>query len=402
MSGFFILNEAGMAKIILKKNEERRIVKGHLWIFSNEIHLIEENPENGSIVDVYDSKNKFLGAGFYNKNSLISVRILSRRRIENLNELFKERILAAFELRKSCIPERESFRLVFSESDFLPGLIIDKYNDTYVLQVYSFGMEKNIELICEILKNELGAKNIFSKNEEYFRVLEGLPTEDHIYLGEITDEVISDGEIKYNINFTKGHKTGFYFDQSDNRHFLAKLVSGKTMIDCFCNSGGFGLNALKENAASVSFIDSSEQEIENIKKNIELNGFSSNYELIVGDVFEELEKYKTEGRKFDVVNLDPPAFAKNKKNLLSAVAGYEKLNKLGMEIIVNGGLLATSSCSFHLKKKEFLEAVQNAARKAKKEIKLVYFNTASMDHPSLPEMNETSYLKFALFFVKDL
>ncbi|KUO58720.1 hypothetical protein APF79_12505 [bacterium BRH_c32] len=391
-----------MAKIILKKNEERRIVKGHLWIFSNEIHLIEENPENGSIVDVYDSKNKFLGAGFYNKNSLISVRILSRRKIENLNELFKERILDAYELRKASLSGRDSYRLVFSESDFLPGLIIDKYNDTYVLQVYSFGMDKNIEIVCNLLKNELGAKNIFSKNEEYFRVLEGLSTEDKIYLGEITDEVISDGEVKYNINFTKGHKTGFYFDQSDNRHFLAKFVSGKTILDCFCNSGGFGLNAINGDAASVSFIDSSETEIENVKKNIELNGFSSNFDFVIGDAFEELEKYKAEGRKFDVVNLDPPAFAKNKKNLLSAIAGYEKLNKLGMEVLVNSGFLVTSSCSFHLKKREFLEAVHSAARKAKKEIKLVYFNTASMDHPSLPEMNETSYLKFALFFVKDL
>lgn len=391
-----------MTRIILKKNEERRIVKGHLWIFSNEIHLIEENPENGSIVDVFDSKNKFLGAGFYNKNSLISVRILSRRKIENLNELLKKRILAAYELRKACLPGRESYRLVFSESDFLPGLIIDKYNDTYVLQVYSYGMEKNIELLCDVLKNELGAKNIFSKNEEYFRVLEGLSTEDKIYLGEITNEVISDGEVKYTIDFTKGHKTGFYFDQSDNRRFLSKLVGGKTMLDCFCNSGGFGLNAIKRDATSVSFIDSSETEIENVKKNILLNGFNVNSEFIVGDVFEELEKYKAEGRKFDIVNLDPPAFAKNKKNLLGAIAGYEKLNKLGMEVLVNGGLLATSSCSFHLKKREFLEAVQNAARKAKKEIKLVYFNTASMDHPSLPEMNETSYLKFALFFVKDL
>ncbi|MCK9281110.1 MAG: class I SAM-dependent rRNA methyltransferase [Melioribacteraceae bacterium] len=391
-----------MAKIILKKNEDRRVIKGHQWIFSNEIHLIEESPENGSIVEVYDSKNKFLGSGFYNKNSLISVRILSREKIENTAELLKERILAAYELRKTCLSGRESYRLVFSESDFMPGLIIDRYNDTYVLQVYSYGMEKNIELVCDILKNELGAKNIFSKNEEYYRVLEGLPIEDKVYLGEIADEVISEGEIKYTIDFTKGHKTGFYFDQSDNRQFLSKLVLGKTMLDCFCNSGGFGLNALKANAKSVTFVDSSETEMENAKRNIFLNELSGENEFVVGDVFEKLEKYKADGRIFDIVNLDPPAFAKNKKNLLSAIAGYEKLNKLGMEVLANGGLLSTSSCSFHLKKKEFLESVQNAARKAKKEIKLVYYNTASMDHPVLPEMNETSYLKFALFFVKDL
>ncbi|MFA7288728.1 MAG: class I SAM-dependent rRNA methyltransferase [Melioribacteraceae bacterium] len=391
-----------MAKIILKKNEDRRVIKGHQWIFSNEIHLIEECPENGSIVDVHDSKNKILGSGFYNKNSLISVRMLSRKKVENLAELFKERILAAYELRKTCLSRRESYRLIFSESDFLPGLIIDKYNDTYVLQVYSYGMEKNIELIIDVLKNELNAKNIFSKNEEYFRLLEGLPIEDKIYLGEISDEIISENEIKYTINFSRGHKTGFYFDQSDNRQFLSKLVSGKTMLDCFCNSGGFGLNAIKGNVASVNFIDSSDTEIENTKKNISLNEFSGENEFVVGDVFEHLEKYKADGRKFDIVNLDPPAFAKNKKNLLSAIAGYEKLNKLGMEVLSNGGLLATSSCSFHLKKKEFLEAVQNAAKKARKEIKLVYFNTASMDHPILSEMNETTYLKFALFFVKDL
>ncbi len=388
-----------MNKITLKKNEERRIISGHLWVFSNEIHKIDGEPENGDLVEVYDSKNNLLGSGFYNKNSLISVRLLNNSKIENLKSLFESKLKSAFELRRTLYPSRNSFRFVFSESDFLPGLIIDKYNDTFVLQVYSFGMERNIEVICELLKDDFNAKNIFTKNESYFRKLEGLPGEDKIYLGNKNLEKVDDGSIDYLINFENGQKTGFYFDQSDNRFFIEKLTKNKMVLDAFSNSGGFGLHAAKAGASSVNFVDSSSNEIENAKNNFELNKFNCNAEFIISDVFDFMEKQIENNIKYDVVMVDPPAFAKNKKSLPTAKKGYEKLNKLALKFISDGGYLVSSSCSHHLHKEDFIQIINSAAQKVSKQIQLVHFNEASLDHPKLPAMIETTYLKFAVFKV---
>jgi 23S rRNA (cytosine1962-C5)-methyltransferase len=384
-----------MAKIFLKRNEERRLRSGHLWIFSNEIGSAEGNPANGDVVSVLDSKNNYLGDAFYNHNSLIAGRMLGMN-ISDLKTFFKEKILAAYSLRKNFYPERHSFRLVFSESDFLPGLIIDKYNNTFVLQVYSFGMQKNINLIAEVLKEELSAENIFTKNEVYFRRLEGLPEEDEVLFGSMNKEIIDDGSVKYNVNFETGHKTGFYFDQGDNRHFIEKIVNGKTVLDAFCNSGGFGLHALSAGANAVTFVDSSAEEITNVKNNYKLNSFTGDSEYIAADVFDYLEKCAAEKKYFDVVMIDPPAFAKNKKSLPQAKKGYEKLNRLALSVTAENGFVVTSSCSFHLAKEEFIDIITTAAAKNRQHVQLIHYNGASLDHPELPAMRETSYLKFAV------
>jgi 23S rRNA (cytosine1962-C5)-methyltransferase len=388
-----------ISKIHLKKNEERRINSGHLWVFSNEVGSIEGNPENGDIVDAYDSKNNLLGTGFYNKNSLISVRIFSRDKVDNLYELFKRKLLSALELRKTFYPSRNSYRLAFSESDFLPGLIIDKYNKTFVLQVYSFGMDKNIELIIKILKEEFSAENIFTKNEAYFRKLEGLQTKDKIYFGDTNNEIIDDGAIKYKIDFEGGQKTGFYFDQVDNRFFIERICRDGAVADLFCNSGGFGLHAASAGASSVTFVDSSSVEIANAKHNFQLNNPASAAEFVVDDVFEFIEGCISQSKKYDLVILDPPAFAKSRKDIAPAKKGYEKLNKMAFQVLSEGGYLVTSSCSHHLSKSEFIQIINSAAAKSGKNIQLVHFNGASLDHPELPGMNETSYLKFCIFKV---
>ncbi|MEW6703150.1 MAG: class I SAM-dependent rRNA methyltransferase, partial [Bacteroidota bacterium] len=287
------------------------------------------------------------------------------------------------------------------ESDFLPGLIIDKYNNTFVLQIYSAGIEKNIDLITKILKEEFSAKNIFTKSEEYFRKLEGLPVENKVYLGIIEGEIISDGFVKYKINFSTGHKTGFYFDQCNNREFFGKFCKDKSVLDCFCNSGGFGLHAAKWNAKSLLFVDSSSEEIKNAQENFFLNGFRCEAEFIQYDVFDYLENCKAQNKKFDIINLDPPAFAKNKKTIATAIKGYEKLNRLAMDLLKDNGLLFTSSCSHHLNEEMFLDVINRAALKAGKRIQLFYSNNASLDHPSLPSMEETVYLKFAALKVRD-
>jgi len=389
-------------KLFLKRHEEKRIRLGHLWIFSNEIERVAGEPENGDMLEVYDNKSSFLGIGFYNKNSLISARMLSYNPFEDFYSFAKDKIERAFELRKSFYPGRNSFRLLFSESDFMPGLIIDKYNSTFVLQIYSYGMEKNAGIIVDVLKDVFEAKNIFSKNEPHFRRLEGLPETDTVYHGTAGTEIINDGSIDYKIEFDKAQKTGFYFDQGDNRFMVEKFVKNKHVVDAFCNSGGFGLHAAKAGAASVSFVDSSSVEIENARQNYELNGFTTEAEFAGTEVLEFIIRSLNDNRKFDIIMLDPPPYAKSKKNVPAARKGYEKLNKLALKILSDDGFLVTSSCSFHLSREDFLQSIYRGAAKAEKKLQLLYFNGASMDHPQLPAMPETSYLKFSIFKVSNL
>ncbi|HPI37765.1 MAG TPA: class I SAM-dependent rRNA methyltransferase [Ignavibacteriaceae bacterium] len=387
--------------VILKRKEELRLLKGHLWIFSNEIFSIDGSPENGDLVNVYDSRNNLLGCGFFNKNSLIAVRMISAEPVDNMYSLIKGRLHSAFSYRKSVYPLRNSFRMVFSESDFLPGLIIDKFNDTYVIQINSFGMEKHIEPVAEILKTEYGAKNIFTKNEANFRTMEGLPVEDFLLFGEKGEEVIDDGKLKYKIDFNNSQKTGLFFDQSDNRYFIEMLSEGKNVLDGFCNSGGFGLHALSGNAASVDFVDSSESEIKAVENNYQLNQFETDSNLIQSDMFEFLQDKTDSDKRYDLVMIDPPAFIKGKKNLHTGIKGYEKLNRLALKIVEKGGFFVTSSCSHHLTRDLFLDIIINSAQKSGRSIIKVYENGASLDHPVHPAMPETSYLKFFVFRVVD-
>jgi 23S rRNA (cytosine1962-C5)-methyltransferase len=389
-----------LAKLFLRRNEERRIKSGHLWVFSNEVLEIDGDVSNGDIVEIFDFKENYLGSGFYNKSSLISVRLLGKDYKGDYPGYVSSAIKRAYDLRKQFYPYSESFRLVFSESDFLPGLIIDKYNNTFVIQVYSFGVQKNIDAVVDVLKKQFNAGNIFSRNESYFRKLEGLPEEDEIYFGSMGEEIIDDGDIKYKIDFSNSQKTGFYFDQSDNRKFIGRIVGGKSVLDAFCFSGGFGLHAAKAGASSVAFVDSSKTEIENAKYNLELNGLETLAEFIESDVFDYLEECNSLNKKFDVVMLDPPAFAKSKKNIPAAIKGYTKLNKLALNAVNEGGFLVTSSCSYHIKQNDFIEAVSSAAAKAGRTIQLIHVAGASLDHPRLPAMEETSYLKFAVFKVR--
>jgi len=388
-----------MLKISLKKNEEKRIRNGHLWVFSNEIEKIIGEPGNGDLGEVYDSKEQLLGLGFYNKNSLIAVRLISKLKVVSLQDLFSNRIMNAYDLRKNFYPQRESFRLVFGESDFLPGLIIDKYNNSFALQLNSFGIQRNIDSIIEILKNEFDAQNIFTKNDFYLRKLEGLPEEDNVYFGSASTEIIDDGSIKYKIDFNESQKTGFYFDQSDNRSFIEKIVKDKTVADIFSNSGGFGLHSLKAGAKSVTFVDSSSREIESVKENLSLNNLNIDSKYFVKDAFDFLDEAVGMKKRYDVVMLDPPAFAKNKKSLHTAEKGYEKLNKLALLCVKDGGYLVSSSCSYHLQKENFLNCLNRAESKSSKDIQLIHFSGASLDHPRLSAMPETSYLKFAVFKV---
>jgi 23S rRNA (cytosine1962-C5)-methyltransferase len=386
-------------RVILKSKEEGRVLRGHQWIFSNEIASIEGVPENGDIVAVYSHTNTAIGCGFYNKNSLIAVRLFTGRLDVSLESLFAEKLKSAYDLRKSLIPDRDSFRFVFSESDFLPGLIIDKYNDTFVLQINSAGMEANKNTIVSILQQQYHAKNIFTMHDEYFRKMEDLLPENEILLGEKGVEIISDGNIQYKIDFNATQKTGFFFDQTDNRKYIERLVSGKTVLDAYCNSGGFGLHALHAGASNVTFVDSSQLEIRNVEANLRQNDFAdiAHFSLVCKDVFAYLENCAADKRVFDVVFIDPPAFAKNKKSVKAALKGYEKLHRLALSILKPGGFLVSTSCSHHVTKEEFLHVALQAARKSNISVQLLYSTGAAADHPMLLSMPETEYLKFAVY-----
>jgi len=388
-----------LSRVILKPKEEGRVVRGHLWIFSNEIASVEGTVDNGEIVSVYAHNNSFLGTGFYNRNSLVSIRIVSREAVSDIRQLFSEKLQKAFSLRKTLFAERESFRFVFSESDFMPGLIIDKYNSTFVMQINSAGMEKYKDIIVSILREEYSATNIFTMHDEYFRRMEGLPVENEILLGEKGIEIISDGDIRFEVNFASAQKTGFFFDQTANRKYIESIVANKTVLDAFCNSGGFGLHALKAMASHVVFLDGSQSEIVHVKENLQRNSFvdENAFTCVCDDVFDYLQNAVSSGKQFDVVMIDPPAFAKNKKSVMTALKGYEKLHRLALCATKAGGFLVSTSCSHHITKEDFLQAARLAASKSNCNIQLLFSAGASPDHPVLPAMPETEYLKFNVY-----
>lgn len=385
-----------MGKIILRKNEEHRIKAGHQWVFSNEIGQVQGEVANGDLVKIYNSKNMMVGQGFYNKNSLIAVRLLARDFDGEVEAYIKDKILKAYSLRRQFYPNRDSFRLVFSESDFLPGLIIDKYNNTFVLQIYSAAIERYIETIVSVLKEDFDAENIFTMNEQSIRVLEGLPEINEVYLGSIGEETIDDGKLKYKIKFATAQKTGFFFDQCDNREFTERISEDSSVLDVFCYSGGFGMHAASAGAYSVTFVDSSEDAIEQAKSNFKLNKLKCESEFVSSDAFDYLEKSIALSKTYDVVIIDPPAFSKTKKGLPVAIQGYIKLNKFAIQLVKNGGYLVTSSCSHHLKKKDFVNIMNVASDKTNRNTQIVTYTGAALDHPQIPAMDETSYLKFAI------
>ncbi|NUM71301.1 MAG: class I SAM-dependent rRNA methyltransferase, partial [Ignavibacteriaceae bacterium] len=250
-----------MSRIVLKKYEDKRLRQGHLWIFSNEISETDPSVQNGDIVKVYDSGGVFLASAFYNKNSLIAARIISRGHVNDTITLFRNKIAEAEALRKRIYPERKAYRLLYSEGDYLPGLIIDRYNDGFVLQINSAGIERNKAAIAEILARDYSASFIVTRNDKFFRELENLPVDDETLHGSVSEEIISDGAVNYKIDLSTSQKTGFYFDQAENRIFTGKLSRGLTVLDLFCNQGGFGLNALAGGAVSADFLDSSADEL---------------------------------------------------------------------------------------------------------------------------------------------
>jgi 23S rRNA (cytosine1962-C5)-methyltransferase len=377
----------------------KRIQNSYQWIFSNEL---EELPDidSGSLVKVIDKNNNSYGLGFYNRNSLIAIRLLNSDTFDF--DFVKKRIANAKNLRKNFFHSEDSYRLIFGESDFLPGLIVDKYSDYLSMQILSAGFEKNKEIIIQALISEMpDIKGIYSNNNVYWRKIESLATEDKIEFGVIPDLInINENSISYNISITKGQKTGYFFDQRLNRQFLQRISENKTVLDLFCNQGGFALNAMKGNAKECTGIDISESAVKMAQENMNLNfPNNANIHFEVADIFDFL---KITNEKWDIVVCDPPAFAKNKKSVTNAKAAYKRLNKMSLNKVKENGILLTSSCSQHITEDTFYQSILSAAQEANKNLKLIYTGLQSPDHPILIAMPETRYLKFFGFVVSSL
>ena len=384
-------------QIILKKNEEHRIAAGHQWVFSNEIASLRGTPEVGEVVELLRHDQKFLGLGFYHPHSLIAFRFLTSEQEEIGVSFFEQRIQQALKLRQKLYPGSETFRLTHGESDFLPGLIIDKYNEFISLQILSAGMDKQIEIICDVLETMFHPKAIIARNDVAIRALEELPLEKKVLRGNAGITIIDDG-VKFEVDVLNGQKTGFFLDQRENRKAIHRYAIGGTVLDCFCNEGGFALHAASAKAASVYGLDISESAITKAKVNARLNSAAVEFEI--GDVSEALKLIGEKNKKFDMVILDPPSFTKSKKNIPAALREYKEINSAAMRLINAGGFLVTASCSHHITEDGFLSTIEQAAVKAKRYVQLLEFSGAAPDHPVIPAMPETKYLKFAIFSVR--
>ncbi|ACF14830.1 Fmu (Sun) domain protein [Chloroherpeton thalassium ATCC 35110] len=390
-----------MESIYLNKNEERRLLNGHQWIFSNELKSVPKDIEKGSVVKVFSAQNKFLGIGFYNPHSLISFRFLSKRETHIDQLFFESRILRARDFREKIYPKSttNAYRLVHAESDFLPGLIIDKFDNSFSIQTFSAGMENHIQTICDVLIAHFSPENIVLRNESQLRELENLPQEKKVLLGNPTDLIrIYDTEIQYDIDILNGHKTGFFLDQRENRKRIRPFAQDAHVLDIFTSDGGFSLNAAYGKAKEILAVDISEEALKRAHHNAEINQLKIE-NLIKEDAFSFIEKLEHEERKFDLVILDPPSLTKSKKTVSTAIHAYKKLNRSAIKLVKKGGFLATASCSHHVGEDLFLSIVQKAANDAHRKVQLIERAAQAPDHPVLISMPETQYLKFAIFHV---
>jgi len=386
--------------ITLKKHEDKRILNGHLWAFSNEIQKIDGAPKAGDIVELTSHNGLFIGRGFYNPSSLIAVRILTRNPDEIIDDdFFQKKITSALQLRTQMYPDADSYRIVHGESDFLPGLIVDRYNDLISVQTFSFGIDQKLNVICDTLESLLHPRAIVERNDAPVRQLEGLAEKKGIIRGSEHRAMITENDIHYSVDLLEGQKTGFFLDQRENRKSFRRYVKGQRVLDCFCNNGGFALNAAFAGAAETIGIDISETAVGIASENAKKNNLDARVRFEPADVFEYLKGAVSKGQKFNVINLDPPSFAKNKKTVHKAKRGYADLHSLALSALQPGGILATASCSYHIFEETFLEIINDSARGAGKSVSLLEWHGAAPDHPILPAMPETKYLKFGIFRV---
>lgn len=383
-------------KVYLKKGEERRLLQGHLWVFSNEIdakHSPLKSFSKGEIVNVYSTAQQFIGKGYINPHSLIAIRILSKEKSQVFDEdFFIERIQKAYLLRQRLFAQH-FYRLVFSESDFLPGLVIDRYDNVFVIQITTAGMELLLENIISALKKLFDVKTIILKNEHSMRAIEQLESYVNV-IGEPIETIeLIENNMKFHVPLLQGQKTGWFFDHQLNRSLLQKFVKDKTVLDLFCYCGAWGIHAGNYGAKEITFVDTSKQAIEWTEKNIALNHLKNNSTTIVNDAFDALTHFYNEKKFFDVIILDPPAFIKRQKDMEQGMIAYQRLHELALKVLSDDGIIFSASCSQHLTPHLLLSTIRKSAYKKKISLQIIAEGQQNFDHPIHPMIPETHYLK---------
>ncbi|GAW29983.1 class I SAM-dependent rRNA methyltransferase [Carboxydocella sp. ULO1] len=383
--------------LTLAPGRQKRLSTGHPWVYATEIASVDPRIEPGSIVDVVDFRGRFIGRGYYNPRSQIAVRLLTRKDETIDREFFRQKLLYCLKHRQKVMPEATSYRLVFGEADFLPGLIIDKFEDYLVMQVLTLGMEKQKQLLTELLVELLQPRAIYERNDVNVRELEGLAQVKGVLYGEFQPEVIiKENGLSFLVDMENGQKTGYFLDQKENRAAIAPYVKDRTVLDCFCHTGSFTVHAAHYGARSVLALDISEHAIATARRNASLNGLENSCSFQVGNAFDVLREMDREKRRFDVIILDPPAFTKSKQTLEGAVRGYKEINLRAMKLLPPSGILITCSCSYHMQEDLFLEVIESAALDVGRQVRLLELRRQSKDHPILLAAKETYYLKFLI------
>ena len=404
------MKNRNIKKVIISKKAEKSILLGHPWIYNGEIINKEDDIRNGDIIDVVNNNNKYLGSGFYNDNSKIIIRLISRNANDLFNEdFFRRRIRYAIDYRLAVMEdELNSFRVIFGEADELPGLTVDKFNNLLVVQILSLGIELRKDMILKLLYEEMKKSNfnilgIYIRNDVDIREKEGLEQYKGWYdLGieipkSTKTEIIENG-IKYIVDIENGQKTGFFLDQKYNRLSIRKIAKDRNVLDCCTHTGSFAMSAYIAGAKKVTAVDISEKAISDSIENFRINNMK--IDTICKDVFDvlkELSEKKT--KEYDFIILDPPAFTKSRKTINNALKGYQEINYLALKSIPRGGFFATASCSHFATEELFLNSIYKASLEANVKLKMVSFSGASYDHPVLIGVDETKYLKFYIFQV---
>lgn len=396
------------AVLTLKKGAGRTLKQGGPWIYDNEVESVMGSFEDGDIVLVHDFDGYPLGRGFINRNSKLTVRMMTRDRDTEVDEAFiRMRVQNAWEYRKKVMDDISSCRVIFGEADFLPGIVVDKFSDVLVVESLALGIDRLKEQIVSILKELMEAdgihiRGVYERSDARVREQEGMERYKG-FIGEPFDtkvEIVENG-VRYYVDVKDGQKTGFFLDQKYNRRAVAKLCRGARVLDCFTHTGSFALNAGAAGAEHVTGVDASELGVTQARENAALNGLQDRVEFICGDVFDLLPRLEKQGEKYDVVILDPPAFTKSRSSIKKAVKGYREINLRGMKLVKDGGYLATCSCSHFMDPELFTKTIGQATQNVHKRLRQVEFRTQAPDHPILWGAGDSYYLKFYVFQVVD-
>ena len=395
------------AIVTLKKGEGRSLKAGGLWVFDNEIDTIVGTFTNGDIVIVHDFDGYMMGRGFINQNSKIRIRMMTRDKEQQIDEAFlRNRVQAAWNYRKDTV-DTASCRVIFGEADFLPGIVIDKYEDVLVVESLALGIDRFKETIVRLLKecmaeDGINIRGVYERSDAREREKEGL-LKVKGFIGEPFDtniEIVENG-VHYMVDVENGQKTGFFLDQKYNRLAMQRICKGKKVLDCFTHMGTFALNAGIAGAKDVTGLDISEYAVEQATRNAELNHLQDTVHFRCANVLDELPKLAAAGEQYDVVILDPPAFTKSREATKNAIKGYREINMKGMKLVKDGGYLATCSCSHFMTQELLAKTIKEAAKATHKRLRQVEFRTQSPDHPILWAADESYYLKFFIFQVVD-